>query len=140
MKFQRGHYDDDHDPVTMAEQEAMRGEIERLTRELDQASSEKVQSAQYGLVLLEEKSHLKNRCEDLETLYENTRHELDITLEVCGLWLTARLLNVGDLQSGSSCCVCKAVQVGMGNRIIIVYYSDGGLSIRNYYITTGGDE
>lgn len=64
------------------DQDNLRGEIERLTRELDQASSEKVQSAQYGLVLLEEKSHLKTRCEDLESLYENTRHELDITLEV----------------------------------------------------------
>lgn len=53
-----------------------------MTRELDQASSEKIQSAQYGLVLLEEKGHLKSRCEDLEVLYENTRHELDITLEV----------------------------------------------------------
>lgn len=120
MKFQRGHYDDDHDPVTMAEQEAMRGEIERLTRELDQASSEKVQSAQYGLVLLEEKSHLKNRCEDLETLYENTRHELDITLEVCGLWLIARSLNVGDLQSGSSCVVVYAKQFRLGWGIVLL--------------------
>ena len=32
----------------------MRAEIERLTRELDKTSSEKIQSAQYGLVLLEE--------------------------------------------------------------------------------------
>lgn len=59
------------------------------------------------------------------------------------MWIVAYteiIERVGDLQSGSSCCVCKAVQVGMGNRIIIVYYSDGGLSIRNYYITTGGDE
>lgn len=57
-------------------------EIERLTRELDQASSEKVQSAQYGLVLLEEKRTLEQKCEDLESLYENTKHELDITIEV----------------------------------------------------------
>ena len=32
----------------------MQAEIERLTRELDKTSSEKIQSAQYGLVLLEE--------------------------------------------------------------------------------------
>lgn len=62
--------------------EALRAEIERLTRELDQASSEKIQSAQYGLVLLEEKGALQHKCEDLETLYENTKHELDITQEV----------------------------------------------------------
>lgn len=62
--------------------ESLRAEIERLTRELDQASSEKVQSAQYGLVLLDEKSHLQHRCDELENLYDNARHELDITQEV----------------------------------------------------------
>lgn len=56
-------------------------EIERLSRELDQASSEKVQSAKYGLSLLEEKGQLQTRCEELEVLYENAKHELDITQE-----------------------------------------------------------
>ncbi|CAG9114442.1 unnamed protein product [Plutella xylostella] len=56
-------------------------EIERLSRELDQASSEKVQSAQLGLVLLQEKGELQRRCEELEALYENTRHDLEITQE-----------------------------------------------------------
>lgn len=60
----------------------LHNEIERLSRELDQASSEKIQSAQYGLGLLEEKSQLQHRCEELETLYENAKHELDITQEV----------------------------------------------------------
>ncbi|XP_026741095.1 protein bicaudal D isoform X2 [Trichoplusia ni] len=59
----------------------LKAEIERLGRELDQASSEKIQSAQLGLVLLEEKSALQQRCDDLESLYENTKHELDITQE-----------------------------------------------------------
>nr|XP_032520015.1 protein bicaudal D isoform X2 [Danaus plexippus plexippus] len=59
----------------------LKAEIERLSRELDQASSEKIQSAQLGLVLLEEKSALQLRCDELETLYENTKHELDITQE-----------------------------------------------------------
>lgn len=61
---------------------ALKEEIERLSRELDQASSEKIQSAQYGLVLLEEKDTLLQKCEELELLYENTKHELDITQEV----------------------------------------------------------
>ncbi|XP_038211239.1 protein bicaudal D isoform X2 [Zerene cesonia] len=59
----------------------LKAEIERLSRELDQASSEKIQSAQLGLVLLEEKSALQQRCDELESLYENTRHELEITQE-----------------------------------------------------------
>lgn len=57
-------------------------EIERLTRELDQTNSEKIQSAQYGIVLLEEKESLQHRCEELEVLYENSRHELSLTQEV----------------------------------------------------------
>lgn len=63
----------------------LQAELERLARELDQASSEKIQSAQLGLVLLEEKSALQQRCDELEGLYENTRHDLEITQEVSGL-------------------------------------------------------
>lgn len=62
--------------------EELRTEIERLSRELDLASTEKIQSAQYGLALLEEKSALQQRSNDLETLYETTKHELEITQEV----------------------------------------------------------
>ncbi len=51
-------------------------EIDRLSRELDKTSSEKIQSAQYGLVLLEEKEQLEIRCTELESLYENVKHEL----------------------------------------------------------------
>lgn len=60
----------------------LRMEVERLSRELDQATSERAQSAQYGLSLLEEKSSLELRLEELETLYDNAKHELDITHEV----------------------------------------------------------
>lgn len=63
----------------------LKAEIERLGRELDQASSEKIQSAQLGLVLLEEKGSLQQRCDELESLYENTKHELEITQEVSAL-------------------------------------------------------
>ena len=34
---------------------------------------------QYGLVLLEEKEQLEIRCEELETLYETTKNDLEIT-------------------------------------------------------------
>ncbi|KAF7265372.1 microtubule-associated protein Bicaudal D [Rhynchophorus ferrugineus] len=61
--------------------ELLKSEIERLTRELDQTISEQVQSAQYGLVLLEEKKELQQKCDDFEALYEVTKHELHITQE-----------------------------------------------------------
>ncbi|RZF44727.1 hypothetical protein LSTR_LSTR000679 [Laodelphax striatellus] len=66
----------------------LKQEIERLSRELDQANSERTQSAQYGLVLLEEQEHLRQRLEELESLYENTKHELDITQEALAKFQT----------------------------------------------------
>ncbi|XP_002064561.3 protein bicaudal D [Drosophila willistoni] len=68
----------------------LRMEVERLTRELDQVSSASAQSAQYGLSLLEEKSALQQKCEELETLYDNTRHELDITQEALTKFQTSQ--------------------------------------------------
>lgn len=66
----------------MAELDELKLEVDRLTRELDQAVSEKIQSAQYGLVLLEEKQALEQKVEELDTMYESTRSELEITQEV----------------------------------------------------------
>ncbi|XP_031837732.1 microtubule-associated protein Bicaudal D isoform X2 [Nomia melanderi] len=77
------------DSVTI---EDLRIEIERLSRELDLASTEKIQSAQYGLALLEEKSALEQRCNDLEALYENTKHELEITQEALAKFQTTTKL------------------------------------------------
>lgn len=68
--------------ASATESELLKSEIERLTRELDQTISEQVQSAQYGLVLLEEKKELQQKCDDFEALYEVTKHELHITQEV----------------------------------------------------------
>ncbi|XP_046753337.1 protein bicaudal D isoform X3 [Diprion similis] len=70
----------------------LRAEIERLSRELDLASTEKIQSAQYGLALLEEKSTLQQRCDNLETLYENARHDLEITQEALAKFHTTTKL------------------------------------------------
>jgi len=66
----------------MATIEELRSEVERLTRELDLQSSEINQSAKYGLGLLEEKKSLEVKCEELENLYDHTKHELEITQEV----------------------------------------------------------
>lgn len=74
--------------TTVDEVEGLRTEIQRLSRELALASTEKVQSAKYGLALLEEKSGLQQRCNDLEALYENTKHELEITQEALAKFQT----------------------------------------------------
>lgn len=82
----------------MASVEELRSEVERLTRELDLQSSEISQSAKFGLGLLEEKVALQTKCEELENLYENTKHELDITLEVSSRSETLSSADIMDLR------------------------------------------
>ncbi|XP_071961440.1 protein bicaudal D homolog 2-like isoform X2 [Antedon mediterranea] len=50
--------------------------VARLRCELEQAQREKIQAAEYGLVVLEEKQTVKAQLEDVEKLYEATKQEL----------------------------------------------------------------
>lgn len=65
-----------------ARPEWMRAEIERLSRELSETTNEKIQAAEYGLAVLEEKQQLKQQYDDLEIDYEAVRQELDQLKEV----------------------------------------------------------
>jgi len=62
--------------------EWVRAEIERLSRELSDTTKEKIQAAEYGLAVLEEKQQLKQQYDDLEVEYEAVRQELDQLKEV----------------------------------------------------------
>lgn len=68
--------------VTEAGPQWLRAEVERLTRELRETSQEKIQAAEYGLAVLEEKQQLKQRFEELESEYETVKQELDQLKEV----------------------------------------------------------
>ncbi|KAJ3602705.1 hypothetical protein NHX12_030454, partial [Muraenolepis orangiensis] len=59
-------------------------EIERLSQELRETSHEKIQAAEYGLAVLEEKQQLKQRYDELETEYETARQELGQLKEAFG--------------------------------------------------------
>lgn len=65
-----------------ARPEWMRAEIERLSRELSETTNEKIQAAEYGLAVLEEKQQLKQQYDDLEIEYEAVKQELDQLKEV----------------------------------------------------------
>lgn len=54
----------------------LRGEIDRLNRELAAAQQERSQSAAYGLEILNEKENLQQRYESLETLHEQSKRDL----------------------------------------------------------------
>ncbi|KAJ8257512.1 hypothetical protein GJAV_G00186390 [Gymnothorax javanicus] len=64
--------------------EWLRAEIERLSRELSETTHEKIQAAEYGLAVLEEKQQLKQQFDDLEIEYETVRQELDQLKEAFG--------------------------------------------------------
>eukprot|EP00063_Salmo_salar_P048259 XP_014023094.1 PREDICTED: protein bicaudal D homolog 2-like isoform X1 [Salmo salar] len=61
-----------------------RAELERLSRELSETTHEKIQAAEYGLAVLEEKQQLKQRYDELETEFETVRQELDQLKEAFG--------------------------------------------------------
>ena len=63
-------------------------EVVRLQNELEQAAHDKMQAAEYGLAVLEEKQHLQLQYDELETLYETTRTEFDCAKQVTKLKCT----------------------------------------------------
>ena len=63
----------------------LKEEIERLQSELEQTTQEKVQAAEYGLAVLEEKQNLQVQYDELEGLYEKTVSEFECAKEVSSI-------------------------------------------------------
>ncbi|XP_048067166.1 protein bicaudal D homolog 2 isoform X1 [Megalobrama amblycephala] len=63
---------------------AQQREVERLSRELAETTQEKIQAAEYGLAVLEEKQQLKQQFDELEAEYEAVRQELEQLREAFG--------------------------------------------------------
>ena len=61
----------------------LREEIARLQNDLDTTTQERLQAAEYGLAVLEEKQNLQNQYDELEAVFEATKQELDLAKEVC---------------------------------------------------------
>ncbi|CAI5767265.1 protein bicaudal D homolog 2 isoform X2 [Podarcis lilfordi] len=64
--------------------EWLRTEIKRLFQELGETTREKIQAAEYGLAVLEEKQQLKQQYEELELEYETIRTEMEQLKEAFG--------------------------------------------------------
>lgn len=80
----------------------LRREIERLQVELQETTQEKVQAAEYGLAVLEEKERLRLQIEEIEGHYETVKHELDCAKEVGGLLCRFKI----SLFYLGLCCTC----------------------------------
>lgn len=61
------------------EVDSLKEAIESLTTKLNEANEERAQAAEYGLVVLEEKQALKLQQEELNSMYESTKRELEAT-------------------------------------------------------------
>ncbi|KAK2119333.1 hypothetical protein P7K49_000719 [Saguinus oedipus] len=74
--------------VMEAQPEWLRAEVKRLSHELAETTREKIQAAEYGLAVLEEKHQLKLQFEELEVDYEAIRGEMEQLKEVsrAALW------------------------------------------------------
>lgn len=68
--------------VMEAQPEWLRAEVKRLSHELAETTREKIQAAEYGLAVLEEKHQLKMQFEELEVDYEAIRGEMEQLKEV----------------------------------------------------------
>ncbi|XP_073767416.1 protein bicaudal D homolog 2 isoform X1 [Danio rerio] len=59
-------------------------DVERLSRELAETTQEKIQAAEYGLAVLEDKQRLKQQYDELDAEYESVRRELEQLREAFG--------------------------------------------------------
>ncbi|XP_026126467.1 protein bicaudal D homolog 2 isoform X2 [Carassius auratus] len=66
------------------QRDATRAEVQRLSRELAETTREKIQAAEYGLAVLEEKQQLKQQYDELEAEHESVRQELEQLREAFG--------------------------------------------------------
>ena len=66
--------------------QSLREELAKINAELVQASEERAQAAEYGLVILEEKQNLQIQLEELSSLYESTKRELENSTDVSELF------------------------------------------------------
>ncbi|TNN50021.1 Protein bicaudal D 2 [Liparis tanakae] len=85
--------------------EWVRAEIERLSRELSDTTKEKIQAAEYGLAVLEEKQQLKQQYDDLEIEYEAVRQELDQLKEAFGQAYSNHRKVAADGESREECLI-----------------------------------
>ena len=66
----------------MASTVDLEAEIDRLSLELEETTKQKLQAAEYGLAVLDEKQQLQQQYDELETQLENTKSELQCVKEV----------------------------------------------------------
>ncbi|XP_054709336.1 protein bicaudal D-like [Uloborus diversus] len=76
--------------ILRQERDLLKQELERINCEFEQTTHEKNLSAQYGLVLLDEKRALQQRCEDLEACYDSVKAELDLLREALAKYQTSQ--------------------------------------------------
>ena len=66
----------------LEETRSLREELEKLNAEIIEANEERAQAAEYGLLVLEEKQALQYQYDELSSLYDVTKRELENSANV----------------------------------------------------------
>lgn len=66
----------DHSFTATSDSQDLYLEVTRLQKEIDEANQQKIQAAEYGLAVLQEKQHLQEQLDQLELINEQTSVEL----------------------------------------------------------------
>ena len=109
----------------------LKSEVERLSSELQQACLEKVQAAEYGLAVLEEKQRLQEQYEDLETALDANKQELDCLKEVGFIVICRLFIRKFVFKFSSLICLGSRLRIEKTNKSFINtlnYLSPAGLA------------
>ena len=69
-------------PSHQTDMESLQEQIETLSKEIVEANEDRAKAAEYGLVLLEEKQALACQNDELNSLFDATKRELETAVEV----------------------------------------------------------
>uniref|UniRef100_UPI00358F6C50 protein bicaudal D homolog 2-like n=1 Tax=Myxine glutinosa TaxID=7769 RepID=UPI00358F6C50 len=97
-------------------------ELERMVRELAQTERERIQAAEYGLAVLEEKHVLQHNYEELEHSCEAMRNEVDMLKEAFGQACSnqRQVAAVGESREESLLLESANKEAGMRSRITLL--------------------
>lgn len=97
----------------------LRREVDRLTFDLQQACQEKVQAAEYGLAVLEEKQKLQESYDELQASFEKVRYELSQANEQISLLQTKNesLTSKVDAKQGNIVQECTTRESAFASKV-----------------------
>lgn len=110
--------------------DALQEELERLNKEIVEAHEDRARAAEYGIVLLEEKQALQTQNEEVNSLFDATKRELETAVDVSAYVLVisgGKLVLLGSVFSMCivqfRCGTAVGVWVSMWEAVQVLLYT-----------------